>query len=414
MFRKLTVMIAGILMVAQASSAVKSATEPAQLWELDVAGRVAGTPIFHEGRLVFAAADQLYSVDKDGSIAWQWQLDGVMLASPVASSGRFYVHTDKGITAYSEAGTKIWHHRALDQGPIVASDGWGWGDGDFLDPWGFYRSTPLLVGDMLLFGDTSGVHALDARSGDLIWSRDMGPVTTDIRQYEDNIIVGSWDNQLYSLKIATGEETWRFKGLLPLNGGEKWSGWKGFNLTPAVDGDSIYAGTRGAYFYGLNAKDGSVNFSAKSGLSWIGSPAVVTEKEVFFGLSDGASVQGHEKRLGTQTFFLKTGGLVFAQPLMVDGYLIIGTLNGEVIVVKRETGERQSVKFHDIEGGYGAYFAKDRHPDLTPHEKSVQGVEDFLTERHSVLSMAVQEGVLYVGTGSGKLKAFDLARLKGQ
>lgn len=176
-----------------------------------------------------------------------------------------------------------------------------------------------------------------------------------------------------------------------------------------VDGDTVYAGTRGTYFYAVNAQDGSVRYAIKHGTSWIGSPALVTEASFLFALSDGKGVQGHAKTSSNQLFFEPAPGPVFAAPVTVNGAYIVGTLTGEILAFDPARGSRRVLALHQEEGHYYGYFATDRFGDaVSAHSRAVQGMEAFLNARHGVLSLAVIDDTLVVGTGSGRLMAFAL------
>jgi outer membrane protein assembly factor BamB len=198
---------------------------------------------------------------------------------------------------------------------------------------------------------------------------------------------------------------------MPPTKGVDWIGYAGFHLTPVVEDDRVFAGTRGTYFFSLNAGDGTEVWSSKVGSSWMGSPAVLSEDSVYYGLSDGMAVLGHLKASGRLTFFFKTGSLVFAQPEIYDRTLVVGTLSGHLFSIDTVTGQgRKLMSLGPEETKYGEFFDPKTTPEkLTRYEGTGWSIERMLTESNSILNLTVSENTAYVGTASGKLYAIDLS-----
>lgn len=71
-------------------------------------------------------------------------------------------------------------------------------------------ATPLVQGDRVFFTHLGTVRCLDARTGAEQWSfsPDNGSVATSPVAWEDLIIVGATDKNLYALDAATGDKVW--------------------------------------------------------------------------------------------------------------------------------------------------------------------------------------------------------------
>lgn len=52
----------------------------------------------------------------------------------------------------------------------------------------------------------------------------MGPVTADPVSYEGSVIVGSWDNRLYSVNAETGKPEWVVEAQVPGGPASQWIG----------------------------------------------------------------------------------------------------------------------------------------------------------------------------------------------
>ena len=149
---------------------------------------------------------------------------------------------------------------------------------------------------------------------------------------------------VYGVDAGSGELRWRFQGRLPTSKGVDWAGYQGFHLTPLLHDGRVFAGTRGTYFHVLDANDGTEVWSSKVGSSWIGSPAVILDEAVYYGLSDGFAIMGFRHDRGAQTLFFQTASPVFAQPQPYGEKLIFGTLAGRLFSIDTVTGELQRVE----------------------------------------------------------------------
>ena len=379
-------------------------------WEFQVSGMIKGKPTISEDTIYIAGGQVLYALDMNGKLRWKKDLEAAIAARISLAGDTLFVHSAAGLHALDKSGEQKWFFAKEDKGPLVAGKSWGWGDETLPDPWGWYRSSPLLKDGKVYFGSDDGLYALDAGDGSQIWHAAMGPVTADPASYQDSIIVGSWDNKLYSINAETGETGWVVEAQAPGGPASHWIGYYGFNLNPVIYKDAVYVGARGTYFYVLNAKTGEEIWSVKVGTSWIGSAAVVTEDSVYFGLSDGKAVLGYNRKGGEQNTFFKTGSLIFAGPELHGDQLIIGSLGGQLFRLDTVSGHgEQIMALTDKTGSYQGFFDPKIQPgDLSPHRAAGWSITKFLTEFNAILNLTVHEGVAYLGTASGKLYAVHL------
>jgi outer membrane protein assembly factor BamB len=382
-------------------------------WEFQTKGMIKGKPTISDDTIFVAGGQVLYALDMNGKLRWKKDLEAAIAARITLAGNALYVHSAAGLHALDKNGEQKWFFAKEDKGPLVAGKSWGWGDETLPDPWGWYRSAPLFKDGKVYFGSDDGLYAVTASDGSQIWHSVMGPVTTDPASYRDSIIVGSWDNKLYSVNAETGETSWVVEAQVPGGPASQWIGYYGFNLNPVVYSDVVYVGARGTYFYALSAETGQEAWSVKVGTSWIGSAATVTENSVYFGLSDGKAVLGYNRKGGEQNTFLETGSLIFAQPEMHGDHLIIGSLAGQLFRLDTVSGDGEQIKnLTDKTGSYQSYFDPKIQPsDMNPHQAAGWSITEFLTELNSILNLTVHEGVAYLSTASGKLYAVPLTDL---
>ncbi len=382
------------------------------LWEFQTDGMIQGKATISDNTIYVAGGKSLYALDLQGNLIWKKEL-GAMVAARITLAGdTMYVHSTAGLHALNRSGEQQWFFAKADNGPLVAGKSWGWGDKTMDDPWGWYRSAPLVTDGSVYFGSDDGLYAVAAEEGNLLWHAVMGPVTADPTSYKDTVIVGSWDNTLYSVDAQSGETKWAVEAQLPRGRAAQWIGYYGFNLSPTVYEDAVFVGARGTYFYALSADKGEELWSVKVGTSWIGSSATVTEGTVYFGLSDGKSVLGYNRKGGEQNTFLDVDSLVFAQPEMFKNELIIGTLSGQLFRLDTITGSgEQIITLTEKTGAYNSYFHPDNQPQgMDRHQATAWSVDKMLTDFNAVLNLTIHGEIVYLSTGSGKLYAVPLSR----
>jgi outer membrane protein assembly factor BamB len=381
------------------------------LWQFKANGRVIGKPTVAEERVYIAGGATVHALDLSGVEQWRRELAGNIAAAITVDGEHLFVHSSAGLHALTDEGEDVWFFERQDLGPLVDGRTWGWGNEVLADPWGWYRSAPMVHGDIVAFGSSDGVHAVSKQTGEALWHVPVGPVTADLVAHNDTIVAACWNNSVYGLASASGKVSWRFVGDVPRTKGVDWIGYQGFHLTPVLHGDRLYAGTRGTRFYAIDAEDGAEVWSSKVGSSWIGSPAVILDEGVYYGLSDGFAVMGFGHDRGAQTLFFRTASPVFAQPEVFGKQLIVGTLAGFLYNVDTGTGQgRMFMHLGPEDNLYREFFRPEVVPDdLSRYQATRWSIDQLLTQANSVLNLTVFDGIAYVGTGTGRLYAVDLA-----
>ena len=379
-------------------------------WQFEAGGRITGKPTITENRVYIAGGKTVHALTIAGDELWRRELAGDIAAGVTVDEDRLFIHSSVGLHALTDAGEEIWFYESPDLGPLVDGRTWGWGNEILADPWGWYRSAPLVQGETVAFGSSDGVHAVSKETGELLWQVPVGPVTADLVAHEDTIVAACWNNSIYSVDAGSGKVRWRFQGRLPASKGVDWVGYAGFHLTPLLHDGRVFVGTRGTYFHALDADDGTEVWSSKVGSSWIGSPAVILDEAVYYGLSDGFAIMGFRHDRGAQTLFFRNASPVFAQPQPYGEQLVFGTLAGRLFSIDTVTGEGQLLMHLGPEENlYPKVFKPELIPDdLTRYQETQWSIDYLLTNAQSVLNLTILEGIAYVGTGSGIFYAIDL------
>jgi outer membrane protein assembly factor BamB len=146
----------GLLALSAANRTALSATNGSILWMFDTDERVMSSPVVDNENIFFTSWDgNLYSVRTDGTLDWKKQI-GESTSSPAISNDVLYVGTgllgqNGSLLAYQSDGTLLWEYKVegpIQSSPVVA-------DGKV------YFSTNELEGQ---------IYCLDATEGSLIWS----------------------------------------------------------------------------------------------------------------------------------------------------------------------------------------------------------------------------------------------------
>jgi outer membrane protein assembly factor BamB len=312
-------------------------------WRFQVNAEVRASPVAVDGTLYAAAENgNLYAIDVGARrLKWLYHAGGGIGSTPAVDQGRvFFLSRDGRLHAVDAAsGAPLWSFRTggeqvfstigmygqpLDAGPVA-------------DPWDFYLSSPLVHDGKIYVGSSDQrVYALDAASGKLAWSyRTGGVIHSSPALAGPNIVVGSWDGAVYALDAASGEQRWRYQTETE----QKASIMLGVQASPSVDFDTVYIGSRDGFFYALDAASGQRKWRYDAQGSWIVGTAAQDESSVYVGSSDTNVLLALDKRSGQERFRFDTRAWTYASPLRIGGAVVAGTMKGELHALDAVSGK---------------------------------------------------------------------------
>jgi outer membrane protein assembly factor BamB len=246
------------------------------------------SPVFADGLIYVGSFDgNVYALDaNDGKVVWKFKTGAKVRATPTIFNGVVYIGSWDGKSYALEAktGKPLWY--APVQGQV--------------------QSTALVVDGMVITASRkASVQALDLQTGELVWEYSYGPnlwVESSPRLAGDKIIIGSsGSNTILGIDYKTGELAWMFSA-----GSFTWS-------TPLPIDDTVYIG--GA---GFNKQGYSGMFVLQ-----------VTNKNLPF--------NNVKRRVFSVLDTLENSGTisgVAGSPVMADGTLFFGALDGNLYAVK--------------------------------------------------------------------------------
>jgi hypothetical protein len=196
------------------------------------------------------------------------------------------------------------------------------------NPHYFPNSTPVIVGDRVIFGGFDGtVRALSTRSGSVLWQRDLGAwISTSVAAIGDDLYVGDSLGRIHKLDAATGAS----RAWLTIDGN------MGFRLLPAGRSLLVFANEDGVTtLKSIASTLGAVNWTRSApgpGWTFFGAPYVWkgwvvvgrgTGDFVALRLADGrpewqGKVTGQVAGIGgdeASLYLGTTGGALYAYPL---------------------------------------------------------------------------------------------------
>lgn len=259
------------------------------------------------GGTVYLTGKKVYALDANtGAVRWTYDDCGAATTSPAVVDDLVYVNTSSGIHIL-QAKTGQLFERTREGG----------------------LSSPVVMGRILYFGVSHPTSSLNghicafeiALQKKLLWAYHTGtnsnnePSTPVIDR--GTVYVAFYDGQICALDAIEGTLQWQF------NAGEE-------GVHPAsslaLANGCVYFGTMDGYVYALNGETGALLWQFKTGKQVLSSPAVAGDV-LFIGSYD-ERVYALEASTGREIWEFNTGGYVLSSPAVVDGVLYVGSNNG--------------------------------------------------------------------------------------
>ena len=266
-------------------------------------------------------------------------------ASPVAdpATANVFVYTVAGsLLSFSSDGELLWD-RSLNE------------DFGLITTHGGRTASPVIEGDLLIVsGLSSGwgeqargsqrFFAFDKTTGETQWVSSPGgrpydttyapPYATEVGGVR-LLITGGGDGAMHALKPQTGESVWRFEyskrginagailkdGVAVVSQGEENLNTSQMGLVAAID-----AGASG------DIEADAAKWSVGGILGGYSSP--VLDGDRFYLIDNSANLTAFDFATGTELWELNLGTIQRASPVLADGKLYVGTVNGTFFIIE--------------------------------------------------------------------------------
>jgi outer membrane protein assembly factor BamB len=311
---------------------------------------------------------------------WTYTTGDDVSSSPAVANGLVYVGVDNGLYAVNAStGELLWSYPT---GGGIA----------FFSP--AVANGVVYVGS---YGDDK-VYALKASTGELLWSYVTGTVESSPAVANGVVYVGSYSDRLYALDASTG-------GLL-------WSYTTGdiVESSPAVANGVVYVASRKS-LYALNASTGDLLWSYPTGGYVYSSPAIA-KGVVYVGSGDGKLYALNASTGGL--LWADNGGFDYSSPAVANGVVYDGSISGKLFALDAWTGKPL---WSYVTGGVidsppavanGVVYVASRDGKLYALDASTGGLLWADNGGFDYSSPAIANGVVCIGSSNGRLYAFDL------
>jgi outer membrane protein assembly factor BamB len=191
-----------------------------------------------------------------------------------------------------------------------------------------WAASPLLVGDMVYAPNADGtlyVFDLTMEGADkLAWKLDLGgklwssPATDG-----QNLYIASLDHHVHAVSLESHEEVWT----VDLEGANTGS--------PAVSNGLVYVGAFGTSINAYNATDGKLVWTSPT-QGWIWGSPLVVDSTLYFADLEGNFYSINAADGKPVNDFIHPDGPIIAQPVLLDGRVILATESGSVYAINTD------------------------------------------------------------------------------
>ncbi len=298
--------------------------DPRILWTAPTGGAVWGNPTVTGGVVYIGSDDgKLYALEEtSGEVRWQFATGGMVRSCPAVGGGLVYIASDDGYAyaVHAGDGSPAWRTDIGNTAPVDVR-------ANLLNnpsPRGYdYRqSSPVLASGRVYVGSSdTNVYALDAATGEVIWKRATGDQVRATPTVAGGVVyVGSWDERMYALDAESGDVLWQ----QPLSGEVQ--------STAVVADGLVYCASRKASVVALDASTGEVRWEHSYGTNmWVESSPRLVGDTVFIGSSASRFVLALDRLTGENLAVYVLGACAWSTPAVAGDTLYIGgTDTGEV------------------------------------------------------------------------------------
>ena len=277
-----------------------NASTGAKLWSYAIGNPIIASPAVANG-VVFVGSDggTVYALNANtGSKLWSYATGFPVATAPAVANGVVYVGSEDNENSTRDdffalnagTGALIWSGSGVGpptsfSAPAVANGVAYLPAGDVLDrtfwltavnagtgappalwnfpSFGYFSSPAVASGSLFIGSQDDNVYALNASTGDLLWTYTTGNTVTGSPAVANGVVyVGSADDNVYALNASTGAKLWSFT-----TGNQVIS-------SPAVANGVVYINSTDGNLYALNAGTGAKLGSYVIGTGYA-SPVVV-------------------------------------------------------------------------------------------------------------------------------------------
>ena len=329
------------------------------IWNFNTRDKIHSSPAIANGIVYQGSNDgYIYALNAtSGSLIWQYNTASQIESSPAVANGILYIgllwdgHNGYVVALNAATGSLVWRfstNSGIESSPTVlddvvyigsysgyvyalnASNGvliWSYSTGSST------FSSPAVVNGIVYIGsNNANIYALNTTNGTSIWIFHASDKIYASPAVVNNIVyVGSDGGNLYALRADNGSKIWQSS----IGVGDH------SDDSPAVSNGIVYFGSRNGY-YALNATTGeqiwffTSPYSPRQLQGYVYSSPAISGDLVYFGSCD-SYVFALNAFNGSIVWSFRTGGFLFASPAVANGALYIGAYDGYIYAIGTPT-----------------------------------------------------------------------------
>ncbi len=222
--------------------------------------------------------------------------------------------------------------------------------------------------------------------------------------YQNSVLVGSYDNNLYSLSAADGKFQW------------KYAADGGIVTRPAVFEGNIYVGSEDKRLHVVSQRSGKVVWTYYSDGPVRSSPRIA-EGHVFFG-SDDHYLHAVNLNTGRAAWRFESAGPVRSSPFVGNELVYFGCESGDFYcvdfrgVLKWRFSAKRAVTSSPVVIGQAVYFTSMDGTLYALDSRNGWIIWRFRLGKGSIVSPAVAEGLVFTGAADGFLYCVEAQTAK--
>jgi len=385
-------------------------------WTYRTGAKVLSSPVVAEGLVFVGSSDHgMVALEaRNGALRWRFKAQGAIASSPAVAAGLvFFSSLDGAIQAVDAATGKLtWTFRTGGERRFTAPGIHGAQPRTetMPDPFDVFLSSPVVAEGMVYLGSgDQHLYALDVATGALRWKVKTGDVIhASPAVAGGRVYIGSFDRTMYALDAKTGAIQWTFQ----TGDDPEAHNQIGIASSAAVAEGRVFFGCRDGHFYALDAATGKLLWKHDNHKGWVIASPAVQDGRVYFPTSDGQRFKALEAATGNVIFDKPMKAVSFSSPAIAGNRILFGTSDGWLHLMDRDTGaavagfqtegsRQNAAKYLDAEG---RMIGSALYPDGTL-DGMVIGLDRMFSLGSILSSPTLFEGVAYVGSTDGTIYA---------
>jgi len=181
----------------------------------------------------------------------------------------------------------------------------------------------VVANNSVYLGSSNGVYALDAVNGDLKWYFKSGKVWTTPEAKGRVVYVGDFDGKLYALSAGEGEELWSFQAPAAIAS------------SPTVFGDTVIFGCFDRNLYAIAFGKERWKFP---GSNWFWAKPIMRDGVVYAGNLDG-NLYALKVETGEKLWQFEADSPIASSPILMDDFLVMASESGKLYMISVTTGK---------------------------------------------------------------------------